>query len=415
VSRFRWRLGAIVAVSAALGIVLTLWTKGDDAALLDEGDAFWYGTVAATTADGHWFVDAFSGGPTAAHPPLTVLALLLTSPISTSVLTQRLTMAIIGALGVGAVGLLGREVGGDRVGLAAAGLAVVVPSFWINQSLVMSEALALPLYALALAGGVRLARRPSVAVAAGTGAIIGLAALTRAEAALLLPLLVAPVVLLHRDRGIADRMRILVVAGLAAALLVAPWSLWNSTRFEDPVLISTNDGVTIAGSNCPTTYETEWIGSWSFDCVVDQPASGVDESVTSSQLRRTGLRYASENLDRVPFVVAARVARPFGLWAPGQMVEDAVGEGRPPPASWAALVAFWLSVPAALWGAVELRRRRATLWPYAAAVATVVISAGLFNGYHRHRLPVDVAVTVLVAVAAVAALDRRRGTRGGSS
>lgn len=406
--RFRWYLGAVVALSAVLGTVLTWWTKGDDSVLLDEGDAFWYGTVAASTADGHWFVDSFGGGPTAAHPPLTVVTLLLTSPLSTSVLTQRLTMALVGALGVGAVGLLGREVGGDRAGIVAAAVAALTPSFWINQSLVMSEAVALPLYSLALLGGVRLARRPSVGIAAATGACIGLAALTRAEAALLLPLLVAPVVLGHRATPVSRRFGVLAVAGLAAATVVAPWSLWNASRFEDPVLISTNDGVTIAGSNCDTTYRTGWIGSWSFDCVVAQPASGVDESVTSSQLRRAGLEYVAENLDRVPLVVTARIARPFGLWAPGQMVDDAVGEGRPPGASWAALVAFWLAVPLAAWGAVELRRRGQTLWPVTAAVATVVISAGLFNGYHRHRLPVDIVVTVLVAVAAVTALERRR-------
>lgn len=407
-ARFRWYLGAIVALSAVLGIALTWWTKGDDSVLLDEGDAFWYGTVAASTADGHWFVDSFGGGPTAAHPPLTVVTLLLTSPISTSVLTQRLTMAVVGALGVGAVGLLGREVGGDRVGIVAAAVAALTPSFWINQSLVMSEAVALPLYALALLGGVRLARRPSIGVAAATGACVGLAALTRAEAALLLALLVAPVVLGHRATPAARRVGVVAIAVVAAVVVVAPWSLWNVSRFEDPVLISTNDGVTIAGSNCHTTYETGWIGSWSFDCVVAQPASGVDESVTSSQLRRAGLEYASEHLDRVPLVVAARIARPFGLWAPGQMVDEAVGEGRPPGASWAALVAFWSAVPIAAWGALELRRRGRTLWPVAAAVGTVVISAGLFNGYHRHRLPVDIVVTVLVAVATVTALERRR-------
>ena len=84
-ARFRWWLGAIVATSVVLGVALTLWTKGDDDALIDEGDSFWYSTVAASTSDGHWFVDSFGGGPTAAHPPLTVLALQVTSGRSASV------------------------------------------------------------------------------------------------------------------------------------------------------------------------------------------------------------------------------------------------------------------------------------------------------------------------------------------
>ena len=107
-------------------------------------------------------------------------------------------------------------------------------------------------------------------------------------------------------------------------------------------------------------------------------------------------------------MVVAREGRTFGFWRPDQMVFSNQAEGRPRWASWAGLVTFWVLTPVAIAGAVILRRRRVTIAPFVAAVATVVLVSGLFYGIPRFRLPVDVAVTVLAAVAIAALLTRRR-------
>ena len=48
------------------------------------------------------------------------------------------------------IGLVGLRLAGPRVGLVAAAIAAVYPNLWINDSLVMSETLALLLVSLAL-------------------------------------------------------------------------------------------------------------------------------------------------------------------------------------------------------------------------------------------------------------------------
>ena len=74
-------------------------------------------------------------------------------------------MTLIGTLVVVAVGLLGREAIGRRVGLVAAVVAGINPNLWINDSLIMSEAISSLLIALTLLFGFRLYRRPTLALA----------------------------------------------------------------------------------------------------------------------------------------------------------------------------------------------------------------------------------------------------------
>ena len=81
----------------------------------------------------------------------------------------------------------------------AAAIAAVYPNLWLNDSLVMSETIAILLVALALLAGLRLEEVPTVARAAIIGGLVGLAALTRSELALLAPAV--------RGRGVASDPR----------------------------------------------------------------------------------------------------------------------------------------------------------------------------------------------------------------
>ena len=40
----------------------------------------------------------------------------------------------------------------------------------------------------------------------------------------------------------------------ASVLVVAPWVVYNMTRFDEPMFLSTNDGLALAGSNCDPVY-----------------------------------------------------------------------------------------------------------------------------------------------------------------
>ena len=90
------------------------------------------------------------------------------------------------------VGLLGRRVGGPAVGLLGAALAALYPLLIVADGALLSETLFGPIVAFTLLAAWRLGEEPTVRWAALVGLGIGLAALTRSEALLLLPLLALP-------------------------------------------------------------------------------------------------------------------------------------------------------------------------------------------------------------------------------
>ena len=376
------------------------------------GDQIYYNVAANQLARGNGFTDPRDGSQTAEHPPLTALALAPTSWVAEQVdpggehlLVQRLTMAVLGAGVVVLIGLVGRSVGGDRVGLLAAGVAAVYPNLWINDGLVMAETLATLAVALAILLAYRFGREPTWANVAWLGVACGLAVLARAELLLLLPCMVLPVALFARTLTMGRRVALVAVTSVAALAVVSPWVVANLTRFDEPVLFSTNDGLTLCGANLHRTWYGEGTGVWALDCA-QFPAPPGDRSVLSNHLRSHAVDFIEGHLERLPVVAAVRVARVWSVYAPGFMVNYNKNEGRETWASWAGFVAFWVLVPFAVAGAVVLRRRRIPITPLVAQFVIVTITAALVYGLVRFRVPAEVSIVVLAAVAA----DRFLGT-----
>jgi hypothetical protein len=72
---------------------------------------------------------------------------------------------------------------------------------------------------------------------------------------------------------------------------------------------------------------------------------------------------------------------------------------------------YYALLPAAIFGAVVLRRRRVTLLPLVALCVTVSIGAALTYGFTRFRAAAEVAIVLLAAVAVDAVLRRRARLR----
>jgi 4-amino-4-deoxy-L-arabinose transferase-like glycosyltransferase len=403
--RFRWQLTGIGLAALAWRVLYVVHWKGHDEHLVDEGDAFYYSAQAAQNAAGHLFRHPYVGGPSADHPPMTAL---LVTPVSWIddhlVLAQRSVMILVGTLAVVVIALVARQVAGDRAGLLAGVLAGAYAPLWMNDGLIMAEAPAALAVATLLLLTFRLGEEVTTRRVLVFGGVIGLAVLTRAELGLLLPLLLVPV--LRRTPGTtAERWRGFALAALAAGAVVSPWVTWNLARFEEPTFLSTNDGLTLLGANCHSTYYTPAIGFWDLRCALDAPVDG-DPSEESATWRREGLDYARDNLGRIPKVVVARVGRVWGLYEPRQMVYFNGGEGREDWASWTGMYQSWIVTPIAVAGAVVLRRRRRSIEPFVATAVTVTVTAALFYGIVRFRVPADVSITVLAAVAVDAMLAR---------
>lgn len=386
------------------------------------GDAFWYSSSANVFAHGHGFENRIGGPGTfsaaADHPPLTTIVMAPTNLLfwRHSVLAQRLGMALLGALVIVLIALLTRRLAGDRAGLIAAGIAVINPNFWMNDVVVMSETVGTVAIIVVLIAVHRLIDRPTWQRAAWVGAACGIAGLARAELLLFLPVTVVPVALMLRTISLPARVGRIAVAGGFALLMLAPWTLYNVGRFEKPVLLSTNDGITLLGANCDEVYgvnDPGGVGFWNLGCTwayADQIPPGADQSVVSSIYRDAGIEYIKTHKRLVPGVVAIRLGRGWGFYGPDQMAWLNQGEGRERWASFAGYGAWWLMLVPATIGAVALRRRRVPVWPLLSTIVIVTITLSAFYGIVRFRLPADVAVVVLAA-AGIDHLLRRRTSR----
>ena len=197
------------------------------------GDSEYYHLQANLIADGRWFIEpfkfTFDGTVVAStfHPPLWPLALSGVSWLGgRSVDAHRLLGCLTGTGTVVVLGLLGRRLIGDRGGLVIAGIAAVYPNLWLNDGTLDATSLYGFLAALVLLGAYRWLQRPTYARAATLGVCIGLAALTRAEALLLVPLLLLPMAVLRP--ALPRRVRIVSLAvgvGALVCKLLLPWTI----------------------------------------------------------------------------------------------------------------------------------------------------------------------------------------------
>jgi hypothetical protein len=407
----------------AIGVVHSECLGGDGFV----NDQYWYNVTADEVSHGRFFRDPPPGdAPKADHPPLTVFVLAGASfafehlPLSalsekprtvfgtrleTHVREQRYTMAVIGAFVVLLVGLLGRRVGGDRVGLVAALIAAVYPNMWVNDGLLFAEPIARVCVLGALLLAVKYSVRASTPTAFMLGALCGFAALARSELLLLLPALAIPIAWSIRRAGARSVVVALLAATAGTAVVIGPWVAFNMARFEEPVFIATNDGVTLAGSNCDSSYYGSGTGLWTLTppCTFSETESAKfsDQSRLAHAYRTKAFDYIRAHAKRVPLVVAARIARTWGLYRPLDEVAYQVNENKERWVSWAGLLSFYPVFVAAIAGAVVLlrRRRRFELWIVSVPLLTTTIVVALASGQVRLRAIAEPSLTVLAAVA----------------
>ena len=174
------------------------------------------------------------------------------------------------AIGLGVIamcGLVGRRYFSPRVGIVAAFIAALYPGFWLLETGLLSEPLGLLVLGCLTMVVADLRERPSLLYATLAGALCGVLALVRSEQVVLLAVVVVPVVL--TSSGLSGRRRA-GLCGMAvgtALVLLAPWTVYNETRFQETVLLSANSGNTLLAGNCPPhTYDGDRMGFYDDSC-----------------------------------------------------------------------------------------------------------------------------------------------------
>lgn len=409
-------LAAFVLAVAVRWYVLDRWYTGVVPLVeIDTlNDNLYYHLSANLLADGHGFANPFEyqvNGiiiPTAAHPPGFTVYLSIWSWFGADTVTwHRFAGGVISASVVVPVGLLVRRIFDLRVAALAMLAVALHPPLWMNDALILSESMYIPLAGWALLFAHRVHEDPTVRRILELTVVLALGALTRSEPFLMFFLLLTPLVMLHRDLEWRDRfLRTAMAAGLAMAIL-APWVGRNLTTFDEPTYLAVGPGYVLELGNCDDTYSGEYLGYWSASC--DDGTTwpeGADESVIGAAKYAKARAYIGDHLSEQPKVMAARVGRILGLYRPSQGIDfDVFFERRVRShvtvGLWAHYGAMLLAIPGAL-----LWRRRSTLLPLAAVAGVSVLTAAITFGISRYRVGADLVFAVLAAVTAGHLLDR---------
>jgi peptidoglycan/LPS O-acetylase OafA/YrhL len=419
--RFWWWLVAITG--AALAVRLT-YLVGWRTPWTVIGDPYYYHHGANLLADGEGYVHPYQfllfgvRMPGADHPPgfMTVLAGFSWLGLRTYVQHQVIS-CLLGAAGVVAMGLAGRRIAGERVGLIVAVMAALSPNLFYFDALVVSETMVVSTTAVILVAAYRWWDRPSTASALTFGAVIGVAALVRSEAILLGPLIAVPLVWARgRAGGAPDGparpwLRQLAAAGATAAVVIAPWVGYNLARFEEPITLSAQFDQTLGTANCDEVYHDDRVGYWSLACIqaTEHLVPEGDASAQGKGFRRIAIDYARAHADRVPYVVAARIGRAFGLYQPQEQIFlDTSVETKEPVLGQIGLAAWYGIALLGGLGLVGLRRAGRPIFPLVAVVASVVVTVAVIYGTTRFRLPAELALMFPAAVSIDAGLAGAR-------
>jgi len=426
-SRFWVVLGLIVVVGLAGRLVsMNLWAPKTGLDL--GGDAVYYHEAANLLADGKGFIDPYRylfGGseqvklpdgrivevitpvghiePTAGHPPVYVLYLGAFSKLGfSSIAAHQFASILLGAASIVLAGLLGRSWRNERVGLVAAALTAVYANIWINDIVLMSETAAIFFTFATTLFGLRFVRQPSRGNAALFAAAAALAALSRAELLLFLPI-VAAVALWKAPLPWKERMLRYTIAGVVCCVVLAPWVIRNNMVMEEPLTLSDGTGTVMVQANCDDTYYGKHLGYWSLRCGDPQPYGPngelLDESQRDVVVRERATSYISNHKTRlVTVIVPARIARMWGLYQPLEQVRLDIGEGRPSIPAKLGFIQYVVLVPLALFGVVlQWRRKQPVLVVGLWAVLATITAATAF-GTTRYRTAAEVSIVMFAAI-----------------
>ncbi len=439
---------ALALFAAALAVrLLALYAARDATPVRDEQT---YAAHAEALLDGEGLVGSYQSWlrhdasrpidlpryPGAWQPPgYTAFVAAVLGVSGRSLTAVKLAQVVLGAASTLLVLALGRAWFGPRAGQAAAWLFAFYPNLVAFTHYLFSETL---FVFLLLAGLLALARRerpPGPRAAVLAGALLGLAALTRAALLYFVPVLSAWLLLVHRAR----RRAALTAAGLvlvAAGLVILPWTIRNTLLHGGLVLIETNSAYNLWRGNGPGAFERRSDPAiphypWPFDGLPLSPVGNRHARILIEDARRELGRTELSDRDVVGYARAAAwrevrsdpttfvlriVPRLVDMWNPTSFLVRHLHVGAygtvPRLAAflvaWAAVLAYLAAAALALAGAWLERRNPATGLIALIVLFYSAISAVSF-GLTRFRLPLE-PLLLLLAGPALAAL-RGRGAR----
>jgi 4-amino-4-deoxy-L-arabinose transferase-like glycosyltransferase len=339
-------------------------------------------------------------------------------PVKERVRVARIAQAFVGAALVALVGVIAAQLWGSIAALVALGLGAIYLPLILVGGAVMSEPLFDVFMLASLAAVLAYRRSPHrYRWALAAGVLGGLAALTRAQALILLiPLAIA--VWDGRPWRSPRALAPPVVLVVAALLTITPWTIRNARELHHFVPISTQFGSALAGTyNDAARGDTQNPAAWQGIRHVPDYAylfrrvGTTNEAVLESELRAASLHYIREH--------PAYVAK-VGWWNTRRMLDLASRRRSRATAAtitinhfWAdrGILCFWIFAALALAGAFTAMARRTPWYVWAMPILMFFSVVFLVVETPRYRTPIDPFIVLLAAAALVTAARRALAQR----
>lgn len=326
---------------------------------------------------------------------------------------------VLGAIAVALIAWLGARWWGRRAGLWAGLVAAIFGPAVVVGSELLSEQTFTTLTLAAIVAAVlardSTGRRRWLWIAAA-GVTVGLAALTRANGALLIPVLAAAVV---SGRPLWSRRALLppLVLALAAVLTIAPWTLRNLRDVHQFIPVSDEAGMTLAGtyndvSRSDTVVPASWHRPDSVPSLrpifIAARHERVPEPTLQHRLQKAALDYAQAHPGYVGQVAYRNTLRLAGLDGHVDYLAGARSLALPEWSSRVAWSTCTFAVLLALLAVATRAARGAPRFPWVGALllllSTVLVNAdGL-----RFMVPFGPFEALLAGAAIAALLERAR-------
>ena len=329
-----------------------------------------------------WVITA-AGQPTAyggALYPLFVAGIYgLTGNAFPAVVLVQILLSVAAVAGVARIAA---AVGGDRSAPTAAWLCAVHPGLAMAPSLLMTEALSIPMLVGTVIVAIRWLPSGSWRWAALAGLLVGAGFLLRSPLGLMGVSVVLAVTLirLHKERN-PRPIRHILIAAFTGALLVGPWAVRNWVHFHRILPSDTKSGVNLWMYNRPPGA-----GGWA-------NTEGMNEGEIDAMYRSRALQNIR---DHPGWFARSTLARSVSYWWP-------VPRSLPTPLHWVGVAVYGTVTLCSALGFVIMmtRPRRGPDWlvvtPFLVGWGLMAVTAtGL-----RHRLTIEPLMVVGATLALI--------------
>lgn len=395
------RLGAIILAAAILRICLLVYVEWHPAKF-DFPDSHRYLRVARHIAEGRGPIDSpeVSSGTDPVYPGILALGIRMGATSDPAALRfGRIANAFFSCCSILFVAAIARKFRNDRAALFAAAIMSIDPILLYFTGLVLTETVFVTALLAALWCLTGITDATSNRRAATAGILLGISALTRSTSFFLTLALMPAAWCMSPPK---NRSRVVALALVGCAIMLAPSTIRNYRLFGELVPIRTGAGASLM----------EALGPWAdggpgMDRIV-YPAmpSGANEVQRDRLCRDAALSWAREHPSETIRLAFTKLAR---TWSPLMHAEGHSSTNHQ-------LIALASTIPVyllALVGLFQLRRQKAQALLLLTPILYFTLVHMVFVGSVRYRVPMMPMLFILAGIA-LDQLSRSIGARHSS-